>query len=308
MCFSQADCRMHRESLYRAQTYWHMAPKRSRKRPSSSLDADVVVSGEDLHRKLADCGSSKTSLITAIDLLGKAGWLTQEACNKNETTGTRRQLRNAIASHASATTPYGRVIQRMSLPHATMKHWDFVHPLAFLHYMGGLSKSFFDVMKDCWTPGVPLRIVLYIDEICPGNPLRPEKSRTLQAIYWSIIEWPTWMLQRTATWPVFGTLRSTIVEQLPGSVPYLMSRVLQVFFSAEGHSMTNGVTIVNAREDLLITAKLGGFLADEKALKELGDSKGASGHACAISMVRTCTTIVHIYEFLCACVIHARSD
>ena len=122
-----------------------------------------------------------------------------------------------------------------------------------------------------------MRIVLYIDEICPGNPLRPEKSRTLQAIYWAIIEWPAWMLQRTAAWPVFGTLRSTIVEKLPGGVAYLMSRVLQVFFSAAGHSMEHGVTIVNGTNNLLMTARFGGFLADEKAHNQIGDSKGASG-------------------------------
>ena len=39
--------------------------------------------------------------------------------------------------------------------------------------------------------GPEAKIVLYIDEVCPGNPLRPEKSRTTQAVYWAMADLPT---------------------------------------------------------------------------------------------------------------------
>lgn len=85
------------------------------------------------------------------------------------------------------------------------------------------------------------------------------------------------MLQTTAAWLVFGAIRSTLVKELPGGVAYLMMRILSVFFSDSGQSMERGLTIVNGREPLLITAVFARFVADEKAHNEVADSKGASG-------------------------------
>ena len=123
-----------------------------------------------------------------------------------------------------------------------------------------------------------MRVIIYIDELCPGNPFRPEKSRTLQAIYWAIADWPQFLLQRTAAWPCFGTIRSTLVEKLPGQVAYLMKRVLFTFFPREGASFLKGVTIVLANGVRLVrTAIFAGFLCDEKAHNQVTDCKGASG-------------------------------
>ena len=182
-----------------------------------------------------------------------------------------------MKSSANFNTPYGKVIQRMDLPLEALKQWEYVHPMALVYYLGTISRPFFDVMKTCSTPGIPMKLIIYIDEVCPGNPLRPEKSRTLQAIYWAFVDWPQWMLQRTAAWPVFGTIRSTLVKELAGGVAYLMLRILSVFFSDSGQSMERGLTIVNAKEPLLITAVFAGFLCDEKAHNEVADTKGASG-------------------------------
>ena len=81
-----------------------------------------------------------------------------------------------------------------------------------------------------------MRIIIYIDELCPGTPFRPEKSRTLQAIYWAFADWPQHVLQRTAAWPVSGTVRSTIVEMLPGGVAGFLHRVLLTISADVGKS------------------------------------------------------------------------
>ena len=140
-------------------------------------------------------------------------------------------------------------------------------------------------MRECIPEGTVGRIVLYIDEICPGNPLRPEKSRTLQAIYWAFIDWPQWILQRTSMWPVFGTIRSTIVSGLSGKVSALMRLVLRIFFPEDGiGSFAGGVTLVFAAGERFVTrARFSGFIADEKAHNEISGTKGASGTKCCIS-------------------------
>ena len=119
----------------------------------------------------------------------------------------------------------------MDMPIAKLPRWQYAHPLALLHYLSVIGPKFGELMYRCIVPGVPLRIILYIDEICPGNPLRPEKSRTLQAIYWAFLDWPQLLLQRTAAWPAFGAIRSTLVsEYLPGGVAALMKSILLLFF------------------------------------------------------------------------------
>ena len=56
-----------------------------------------------------------------------------------------------------------------------------------------------------------------------------------------------------------------------------MRHVLRVFFAPSGHSCTKGFTIVWNSVPKLITAKFLGFVADEKAHKDMLGAKGASG-------------------------------
>jgi hypothetical protein len=123
--------------------------------------------------------------------------------------------------------------------------------------------------------------------------LRPEKARTLQAIYWTFVDFPQWILQRTACWFTFGTIRSSIVKDLAGNVSGLMARVLKTFFPEHGHSFTRGVTIRNGDESIIVTAAFIGFLTDDKALTEIGGSKGASGNP--FSRRPTALTAMHYH-------------
>jgi hypothetical protein len=56
-----------------------------------------------------------------------------------------------------------------------------------------------------------------------------------------------------------------------------MNMVLTVFFPPTGHSFLNGVTIHVRNTPMIVTGIFAGFLADEKAHKELTGTKGASG-------------------------------
>ena len=97
-------------------------------------------------------------------------------------------------------------------------------------------------------------------------------------------EWPQHVLQRTDLWPTFGVCRSTLVTEI-GGVAALMHAIMHVFFPEHGHnSFLTGVTIVRASgERLIVSATLGGFLADEKTHNQISGTKGASGTKCCIS-------------------------
>ena len=242
-----------------------------RKHSADPLPSDVVLG------KLVQC-STKTGMVAALSSLGKAGWLNEDVVELVASDSKiRRGLRNAQIKHGEATTPYGQVVQSISTVIKGLESWQICHPMALLFYLSTISSFFADLFSTV-VAGVALRIVIYIDEICPGNPLRPDKARTLQAIYWCIADWPQWLLQRTAIWPPFGTMRSTLVDKLPGRVSQLMNMILHVFWPEHGSSMDRGVTIVMKHEmPRIITARFAGFLADEKAHNQVVGTKGASG-------------------------------
>ena len=202
-----------------------MGKKGNKRKPSADpLPSDVVL-GE-----LVQC-STRTGMVAALSSLGKAGWLNEDVVKLTANDERlKRGLRKAQLKHCEARTPYGAVVQSISTMIEGLESWEICHPMALFYHLSTISSFFSDLFSTC-ADGVALRVVIYIDEICPGNPLRPDKARTLQAIYWCIADWPQWLLQRTAIWPPFGTIRSTLVDKLPGRVSQLMNMILHVFLA-----------------------------------------------------------------------------
>ena len=250
------------------------------KRPASAIESDKQSreQRESLHRELVQC-STLTGLVDAMTALSRAGEL------RPSTLGFKpRQLRQELTKakklHSQARTPYGTVVQTVDVPSEKHPKWEICHPLAMLHYLATLSTAFFDLMSQvvAAAPLGVLRLVLYIDEVCPGNPLRHDKGRTLQALYWCFAEWPAWLLARTGAWCCLGVLRSSIVKDFPGGISQLMTIVLRCFFPRGGRSIRDGLILTSQDgRSFMVKAEFGGFLGDEKALKEINDSKGASG-------------------------------
>ena len=250
-----------------------------RKRPATEVASDPC---DDLHAKLALCGTTQ-GLVHSMAALNDGGFLKPELVEGLNATGTRRRVLRAKTKDCNAHTPYGAVVQRMRLPSRKLPMWEYAHPMALLYHLSRLSAYFGRLMSSLVQPGVPLKLIIYVDEICPGNPLRPDKARKLQSIYWAFADWPQWLLQRTVAWPTFGTLRSSIVDGIRGGMPHLMKLILRIFFAPSGHNFSTGVTIVNGREDILFTARFAGFLADEKAQNQIQDAKGSSGTKCCLA-------------------------
>ena len=244
---------------------------------------------QSMLRNLANTAATKTSLAEILRQLQRASLLAPVFFDCD-----RREIQRATESYSKVETPYGPLVQSMPIHSTILPNWDFINPLALLHYMSVVGVEFAQLMSDtvAAAPSAPLRIIVYIDEICPGNPLRPEKSRTLQCIYWAFIEWPQHVLQRMDTWPIFGVLRSKVASQLPGGISGLMIHVLRVFFSGD-QSFFNGVTVVHRDQTVLVTGIFGGFMADEKALKELFALKGSSGKKPCVA----CCNVVRLKEF-----------
>lgn len=157
----------------------------------------------------------------------------------------------------------------MHLPGLT-EPWEYIEPRAYLRYMSSLSKSYVEVMggSDGYTR---FSVVLYLDEICPGNPFRPDKARKLWGFYWACPEWPAWLLARSSFWPVLGLIKSSTVNDFRGGLGCLCKHIVSLWKS----DMQIQLVYLEKRVPISLTYR--GTIADEAALKGMHDFKGASG-------------------------------
>ena len=243
----------------------------AKKRVRQSLEETMRPS--DL-RALLGCGT-KTGICKVLETLQRAGLL----CTQDSNRKLRRTLQRASVTHGNAMTPYGTVVQKVDLGIPGVEPWEYCHPLAYLRYINTLNNDFGEVMRSCiaGAAGEPLTVILYMDELCPGNPYRPEKARKLQGVYWCIQEWPDWILSRSAMWPVFGVLRSATLEKMRGGIGAFYAKILEMCFLDGSHTMSHGAQLMYKGQPFSVTFKYGGFLADEDCLKKVHNYMGAQG-------------------------------
>lgn len=126
-------------------------------------------------------------------------------------------------------------------------------------------------------PGRPLSLCLYSDEISPGNNLKRDKRRRVQAIYWSIKELGCARLCMESSWFIFTIVRSeTIAKRVAGGMSQLARECVRAFY-AEGCDFRLGVQLALPGGYKHIMAKVGYILGDESALKQWFECKGAGG-------------------------------
>ena len=236
-------------------------------------DGERSVSKLFKHGLAAAC-PNKTWLLNTLNVLQVAGALDLKTSNR----ALKSEVTRASENHSRVNTPYGRVVQTLDLGEdACVRGWEYINPFAWLYYIGSLNSEFGALMRECLAPGAKMTIVVYIDEICPGNPLRPTTSRKFQAIYWFILEWPLWLLSRTAIWPCFGIFKSSNISKVTGGISGLLCNVLDVFFGAAAMRDFDIGVKIHAETMVTVKGQYGGTIADEKALKEVHDYKGAAG-------------------------------
>ena len=186
--------------------------------------------------------------------------------------------RNEIMSVVTET--YSRVAHTVSLPlhHGGDFKWDVCRPDLLLRYFVEKCDIFNKVVQNTVRrtgQGVPLNIVLYCDEITPGNILRPENKRRFDAFYFSFREFGAELLCRAEMWLPLAILRSGVIRTVRGGLSNCVRLLLRTFF-VEGTFASTGVPLAT-EEPVLLFGRLGNLLADEAALKACWNSKGASG-------------------------------
>ncbi len=108
---------------------------------------------------------------------------------------SRRTLQRARDSIKDIQTPYGKLHQHIAVQSHRGCNVDLEvqHPLAFLYHACATSASLSALVASTAaasapTPARPWNIIMYCDEILPGNQLAYKSGRKMWCCYWTVLE------------------------------------------------------------------------------------------------------------------------
>lgn len=124
------------------------------------------------------------------------------------------------------------------------------------------------------SPEHPWNIILYCDEVTPGNPLATMNLRKFQGVYWSFFEFGVSALSHEESWFTSLTEFSVRVNSVEGGMSYVFATVIKTFFQPDGfHMMDNGMHIDLGAHSRLF-AKIGIVIQDGGAHKSVWQARG----------------------------------
>lgn len=180
-------------------------------------------------------------------------------------------------------TPYGPVLQQYTL------HKDdggqitvpVLHPGAMLQYVVLHCKAFSDLLQQTLrdrpaTHNRPYGLVWYSDEITPGNQLKHQNFRKMQAIYYSFQEPGPKCLSCEQMWFTLCSIRSSVVKSI-GGMSVLWRQLAPLFFEQPDFRSGLVLNFAAGGEPQLFYANLRIMISDEAAIKASLCNKGASG-------------------------------
>ncbi len=220
--------------------------------------------------------------------------LSSNAIIKGAGTQTRalvRAVEREDEQFANQTTPYGLLRKQLALPTKDndITKVDYLCPMAFLHLAAMRAPWFAGFLWEHLGSKVG-RIALYSDTVRPGNALRPDKARSFEAIYWTLMEFPQWFRSSASGWLSLLYISSQTLAKVKGGLSKVMEQLLLAIWPSSGFNMgVSGIRITKNPMacpggamagpcfDAVIRARFGCFVADERALKAIAQGKGSSG-------------------------------
>ena len=228
---------------------------------------------DDIRRKVPHCSQSALSGI--IKELKRVG------LPDLDDRGDMREARDMIVS---TPTPYGPIsadLPLVAVDGAQSKTILFASPLAMLwkayaecdHFRAFMDERL--AIEGCFAEK-PWHIVLYCDEVLPGDQLGGRKLRKFQAVYYSFLEFGHAALSNENLWFTLLTHRSLQVAELPGKMALVFGSVLRELF-VSGPMSDVGFELNHGRRSTRMFVKLGTFIMDGAAHKSIWHCKGDAG-------------------------------
>ena len=153
---------------------------------------------------------------------------------------SRSHFREARDNICAEPTPFGPILQDIDVINKSDERvkLPIAHPFAMLWMAVTLSGAFamflqsrLDVHPS--SPDEPWRLVLYSDEVTPGNPLSIN-TRRFQKLYYPFLEFAPAALSKEESWFCLITEFSTFINDLAAGMSQVFAKAVHEFFSQAG--------------------------------------------------------------------------
>ena len=199
---------------------------------------------------------------------------------------SRQDMHRATMAEMEADTPYGPLLMDLELIDKEEQTFSMscVNPLALLckaYEQGGSFTELMDrrLLKYPCTPERPWRLILYTDEVVPGNALSFDNLRKLWAIYFSFMEMGMLTLSNEESWFTLFCGRSTRVNRASAGVSQVVAKLLELFFGKLSSNLAVGGMVLRRKDGTLVRFFLQLYMVvqDGGAHKSLWHCKGDAG-------------------------------
>jgi len=162
--------------------------------------------------------------------------------------------------------------------------WEIASLPRFLVHLTTVSSTFRNACRQMWeanpcTRENPWRLVVYGDELTPGNVLRLDNKRKFFAVYVTIRELGPVYLKHESMWLTVAVIRSSVAKTIPGGLSHCMRLLFRRWFLEDRLSEDGVILDLGIPGSRLVRAylSLGNVVADGDAYRAMWSAKGASG-------------------------------
>ena len=189
--------------------------------------------------------------------------------------GSRAVIRKSRDALVQEVTPYGPLHTTMQLPRVSggVPDLEIQDPVAFMTYMCLHSASYSDMVRRTHeinpsSPSSPWSVVIYNDEVTPGQQLTKVNTRKFQAVYWTVLEYGMEHICDEEAWGEMLFCRSALVSSIEGGMCAMFAKVIQHIWSRFGHDVQRGGVFLtlHSGETFRVFLQFGCIMADESAL------------------------------------------
>ena len=144
---------------------------------------------------------------------------------------SRASVKRARTQSVRLTTTAGPIFKSWSIPKVgtdKMLVLEYIDPISWLTHIAEHCAGFASFMERCLaqkpsTLEAPWQIALYCDEVTPGNQMRHDNKRKVQAVYWSFLQYGSTSLSCETKWMVLTAARSKLITDIGGMSVFLLT-------------------------------------------------------------------------------------
>jgi len=134
------------------------------------------------------------------------------------------------------------------------------------------SHAFRELISVKYTVGQTWRLILYHDEVTPGNAMRPDNKRKFSILYGAFINLGAKLLRDERIWLPLAVIRHDVAGASIGGLSGALLHIFRSFF--EG---LQAGYVLKLTSPTVFLYRVGNLLADEDAIRASWACKGASG-------------------------------